>query len=47
VIDPGTARVLAYTSNPVRSGEVMAGIPRVTVYEATGWAMRLGGPIQP
>jgi hypothetical protein len=47
VINPHTAQVLAYTSNPVHRDAAMAGTSGVSVYEATGWAKQLGGPAQP
>ena len=47
VIDPHTAQVLAYTSNPVHPDATIAGTSGVSVYEATGWAKQLGTPAQP
>ncbi len=47
VIDPHTAQVLAYTTNPVHSDATMATASGVTVYEATGWAKQLGALAQP
>ena len=47
VIDPHTAQVLAYTSNPVHPDATIAATNGVTVYEATGWAKHLGAPAHP
>lgn len=42
VIQPATARLLAYASHPVLAKSVMPASVGVTVYEATGWAVTLG-----
>jgi hypothetical protein len=47
VIDPRTAQPLAYTSQPVHAHAQLSGTGGVEVYEATGWASRIGGPARP
>jgi hypothetical protein len=42
VLDPHTARVLAYTTSPVHPDATITAAKGVTVYVATGWATRLG-----
>lgn len=42
VIQPATARLLAYASHPVRAGSVMSASEGLEVYEASGWAVKLG-----
>jgi hypothetical protein len=44
VIDPHTASLLDYTSNPVHPGARMPAASGVTLYEAAGWVKQLGIP---
>jgi hypothetical protein len=42
IIQPGTARLLAYASHPVRANSVLPGSAGLAVYEVSGWAGQLG-----
>jgi hypothetical protein len=41
-VQPGTARLLAYASYPVRAKSVLPGSVGLTLYEVSGWADQLG-----
>jgi hypothetical protein len=42
IIQPSTAKLLAYTSNPVRAKSAIPATGGVEVYELSGWASQLG-----
>ena len=42
IIQPSTAKLLAYTSNPVRAKSAIPAAGGVEVYELSGWASQLG-----